>query len=162
MVLKLVRFISLFCAALIAGVAFCHVLELPNKMTLPAATWLNIQQVLYRGFGAKAGAIEVMAIVSTLTLLFLIDKRRISFFLTLVASVCFVAGLTIWFAMVAPINHLVDSWTVTSLPAAWMEARNQWEYGHATHATFFIVGLIALILALLADISTKNNHASFK
>jgi hypothetical protein len=151
MVANIFRLISLLCAALIAGVAFCHVLELPNKMTLPAATWLNVQQVLYRGFGSKAGSIEVAAVVSTLVLLFLIRKRRMSFVLTLIASVCFVAGLVIWFMVVNPVNLLVDSWTVTSLPADWTDARNQWEYGHATHAALFIVGLVALILSVLAE-----------
>ena len=65
MVLKIARFIALLLAALIAGVTFCHVLELPNKLTLSASTWLQVQQVLYRGFGPKAGLLEVAAAVST-------------------------------------------------------------------------------------------------
>lgn len=57
MILKIARFISLLFTALTAGVAFCHALELPNKLTLPADPWLNVQQVLYRGFGAKVGPV---------------------------------------------------------------------------------------------------------
>lgn len=158
MVLKLVRLFSLLCTALIAGIAFCHALELPNKMTLPADTWLNVQQVLYRGFGAKAGPIEVGAIVSTLVLLFLVRKRRMAFVWTLVASVCLVAGLVIWFRVVNPVNLLVNSWTTATLPANWAQARDQWEYGHATHAALFIVGLVALILSVLADTTTGKAH----
>ena len=158
MVLKIVRFVSLLCTALIAGVAFCHVLELPNKLTLPAATWLNVQQVLYRGFGAKADPIEVAAVFSTLALLVLIRKHRTSFVLTLIASVCLVAGLVVWFTIVNPINLLADAWTLASLPVDWTQARERWEYGHATHAALFIAGLIASLLAVLAETTAGNTQ----
>lgn len=160
MILKIIRFISLLFTALISGVAFCHVLELPNKLTLPASTWLNVQQVLYRGFGAKTGFIEVGAILSTIMLLFLIRKHQISFVLTLIASICLVAALIVWFTIVNPVNLKVDSWTLASLPADWAQARNQWEYGHAIHAALFTVGLIAQILSVLADTTVNNTHNS--
>lgn len=158
MVLKLVRFINLICAALIAGIAFCHALELPNKMTLPAETWLTVQQILYRGFGAKAGPIEVGAVVSSLILLFLVRKHRSAFVWSLIASVCFVAGLVLWFQVINPVNLLVDSWTPTTLPKNWMQVRDQWEYGHAAHATLFILGLIAAIIAVLADATSGDQR----
>jgi hypothetical protein len=50
-----------------------------------------VQQVLYRGFGAKAGSIEVGAVFSTLALLFLIRKRQTSFVLTLIALPRFIS-----------------------------------------------------------------------
>ncbi|MBE9166642.1 DUF1772 domain-containing protein [Pleurocapsales cyanobacterium LEGE 06147] len=156
MMLKIVRFLSLLFTSLIAGVGFCHVLELPNKMTLPATTWLNVQQSLYRGFAIKAGSIEIGAIVSTLALLFLLRKQRMSFVWTLIASVCLVAGFVVFFSMVYPVNLLVENWTATSLPTNWTNARDRWEYGHAIHAAFFIFGLVALILAVLADTTTDR------
>lgn len=156
MVLKITQFIALLLAALIAGVTFCHVLELPNKLTLSAPIWLQVQQVLYQGFGPKAGAMEVGAAVSTLVLLFLVRKRRLTFSLTLVAAVCFVAALIVWFQVINPVNLLVNSWTIETLPANWAQARHQWEYGHATHAAIFIMGLVALILSVLAD--TVDSH----
>lgn len=156
MALKLVRFINLVCAALIAGIAFCHALKLPNKMTLTAETWLTVQQILYRGFGAKAGPIEVSAVGSSLILLFLVRKHRSAFIGSLVASICFVAGLVLWFQMIKPMNLLVDSWTPPTLPANWTQARDQWEYGHVAHATLFILGLIASIIAVLADTTNSD------
>lgn len=160
MILKLVRLFSLLCAALISGIAFCHALELPNKMTLPAETWLTVQQILYRGFGAKAGPLETGAVLSSLLLLFLVRKHRSTFLWTLIASVCFVAGLVLWFQVINPINLLVDAWTPATLPATWQQARDQWEYGHVAHATLFIFGLVASILAVLADIPTSSKEKS--
>lgn len=158
MVLKITRLTSLLFTALIAGVAFCHVLELPNKLTLPASTWLTVQQVLYRGFGAKTSFIEVGAIFSTIMLLFLVRKHRISFVLTLIASICLVAALVVWFMIVNPVNLKVDIWTLPTLPADWKLARNQWEYGHVIHAALFIVGLVTLILSVLADTTAPNKY----
>lgn len=162
MILKIVRLINLLCAALISGIAFCHALELPNKMTLPADTWLIVQQILYRGFGAKAGPIEVCAIVSSLMLLFLVRKRQIAFIWTLVASVCFVAGLVLWLQVINPANLVVDSWTIATLPANWTQVRDQWEYGHVAHETLFILGLVASILAVLADTNVSSAQTKKK
>ena len=160
MILKIVRLISLLCAALTSGIAFCHALELPNKMMLPADTWFNVQQMLYRGFGVKAGSIEVGAVVSSLMLLLLVGKRQAAFIWTLIASVCFVAGLVLWFSVVNPANLLVDSWTTATLPSNWMQIRDQWEYGHVARATFFILGLVASILAVLADTTTNSDRGN--
>jgi len=41
-VLKTVRFVCLYLTALLTGLLFCHLLELPNKMKLPAGTWLAV------------------------------------------------------------------------------------------------------------------------
>jgi len=158
MVLNITRFLSLLFTALIAGVAFCHVLERPNKLTLPASTWLQVQQHLYNEFGPVAGSIEVAAVVSTLALLFLVRKRRIAFMWTLIASVCLVAALTLWFMVVNPVNLLVNNWTIASLPDNWQQARNRWEYGHTIHAVLFAIALVASILAVLSDTTTSNTR----
>ena len=51
MILKIARLFSLVFTAIATGVALCHALELPNKMALSATTWLDIQKILYNGFG---------------------------------------------------------------------------------------------------------------
>lgn len=154
MVLKTVRLISLLLTALAAGVAFCHALELPNKMAMPASTWLNVQKVLYNGFGRILGPVEYGALVATLVVLFLVRKRRTVFVLTLLASLLLVAGLVVWTSFVGPANLRVD--TATSVPPDWTQVRNQWEYGHATRAALFVFGLVALILSVLADIPASK------
>jgi hypothetical protein len=58
--------------------------------------------------------------------------------------------------VVNPVNLLVNSWTLPSLPTDWTQARDRWEYGHATHAAVFAIGLVASILAVLSDTTTGN------
>ena len=151
MALKSVRFISLLSTALLAGLLFCHALELPNKMKLDAASWLTVQQVLYNLFGPVASVIEPVAIVSTLALLVMARGRRLAFALTFLASLCLVAHLAEWFAVVDPVNRELNVWTQASMPADWTRARDRWEYGHAAGAALAIAALVALILATLAD-----------
>ena len=151
MALKTVRFVSLLLTALVAGLLFCHALELPNKMKLGAATWLTVQHTLYNAFGPVAGLIEPVAIVSTLALLAMVRGRRMVFALTLLASLCLVAHLAEWFAVVNPVNLEVNGWTEASMPADWARAHDRWEYGHAAGAGLTIVARSALILAALAD-----------
>ncbi len=154
MVLKTAQLFSLLLTALAAGVAFCHALELPNKMALPASTWLDVQKDLYDGFGRILGPIEYGALGATLVVLFLVRKRRTVFVMTLIASVCLVAGLVVWMSFVGPANLRVD--TATSVPPDWMQVRNQWEYGHATRAVLFVVGLVALLLSVLTNTSASE------
>ncbi len=147
MILKTAQLFSLLLTALAAGIAFCHALELPNKMALPASTWLQVQKVLYNGFGQILGPVEYGALVTTLVVLFLVRKRRMAFRLTLLASVLIVAGLVVWASFVGPANFRVDA--ATSVPPDWMQVRDRWEYGHATRAVLFVVGLVALLLSVL-------------
>jgi hypothetical protein len=156
MILKIARLFSLLFTAIATGVALCHALELPNKMALSATTWLDIQKILYNGFGKVLGPVECGALLTTLFVLFLIRKRRRTFILTLVSSVSIAIALIVWLSFVAPANFRVD--TALTVPTDWMQIRNQWEYGHATRAGLFLVALITLSLSILFDIPIGNNR----
>jgi hypothetical protein len=117
MTLKIARFFSLLLTALATGVAVCHVLELPNKLALPAVAWWGLQQVLYNGFGRILGPVEWASLFSTLLVLFLVRRRPAAFVLTLVSALCIAAELIIWVSFVGPANVRVD--TSASVPADW-------------------------------------------
>lgn len=151
MALKVVRFTSLLLTALLAGMLFCHLLELPNNMKLPEGLWLAVQQHLYNDFGPVASIIEPAAIATTLLLAFMLRRHRPAFGLTVFAALCLIAHLVEWFLVVNPVNIRVNSWTIATIPADWAGARNRWEYGHAVGAALAIAALAALIAASLAD-----------
>ncbi|AFY54303.1 hypothetical protein Riv7116_1758 [Rivularia sp. PCC 7116] len=156
MILNIARLLSLVLTSIATGVALCHALELPNKMALSATMWLNVQKVLYNGFGKILGPIEYGALVTTLLVLFLVRKQRRTFILTLITSVLIAIALIVWLSFVGPANLRVD--TALTVPIGWMQIRNQWEYGHATRAGLFLVALIALSLSILSDIPIGNNR----
>lgn len=149
MTLKISRFFSLLLTALATGVAFCHLLELPNKLALPAVAWWGLRQVLYNGFGRILGPVEWVALFSTLLVLFLVRRRPDAFMLTLVSALCITAELIVWVTFVGPANVRVD--TSASVPADWIQVRDQWEYGHAARAALLLIGLSTLNLSVLMD-----------
>jgi hypothetical protein len=128
-ILSLVRFFSLILTALLAGMLFYHVLELPNKMKLPANTRLAVQRLLYNEFGPVASVIEPLAIVLTLLLAVLVRERRSILALTASAAVCEIAHPAEWFAVVNPVNLRINSWMPSKLPANWTQARSRWSMG---------------------------------
>ena len=151
MILKTVRFLSLLLVALTLGMTFCHVMEIPGKLRLGGAAWLTVQHNLYVAFGILGAVIEVLAILATWVVVFLVRRRRPAFFWTLGAAICVTAGLADWFLLVAPMNAALSGWTPETLPVDWTSYRNQWEVGHAIHAALFGLGFSALVDALLAE-----------
>lgn len=151
MTLKAVRFLNLLLVALTLGMAFGHVMEVPGKLRLDGAAWLTVQHNLYVAFGVLGAAIEVLAIVLSWAVFFLVRRRRPARSWTLAAVVCVTAALAVWFAVVAPVNAVLSGWTPETLPADWTGYRDRWEAGHALHAALFGLGFSALVVALLAE-----------
>jgi len=151
-VVRVVRFVSILLVALIFGLAFCHVMEIPGKLRLNATEWLAVQQHLYIAFGAPVGAaIEVGSILMTWLLVLLVRNRRPAFYWTLAAAICVSVGMAEWFTLVAPMNSILGVWTAEAVPADWARVRDRWEIGHAIHAALFGLGFAALVIALLVE-----------
>lgn len=151
------RFITLVLAALLMGTTFCHVLEWPAKMQYPASLYLTLHRTLYVAFGPPGpGAfIEIGAILAAAVLVFLVRRRRPAFWLTLVGAVCLAAGLGVYFAFIESANVAMRSMVIDAPPADWTRWREQWEYGHAAHFAFHLVGFSALALSVILETSTR-------
>lgn len=148
--LKIIVLIAIVLTGLSAGVAFAHLLELPNKMQLSATDYLLVQQRLYEGFGQVLGPIELGALLSAIAFTILSRKHRLSFRLGAAGAACIAAALVVWQLHNGPANEAVDAWRVDSLPANWRIYRDRWEYAHAARAGLYILGLGVLILAVLS------------
>jgi len=159
MLLKAWRFITIMLAALSMGIAFCHLLEMPSKMTYTGALWLALLQTLYGAFGTIGGVIEIGAVVTAAVLVFLVRRRRPAFGWTLLGTLCLLAAHIAWWVWVAPVNATMVPLTPETLPAGWTALRNQWEYTHAARAILQILGLGALLFSILAENSAEGgNH----
>ncbi|MFO1432442.1 MAG: DUF1772 domain-containing protein [Candidatus Competibacteraceae bacterium] len=145
MALNLVRFLSLFFAALALIPAGAHLAELPNKIGLSASDYLVVQQI-YRGW-ALAGIVVIGALLSTLVLVLMLYSRRKPFMLALIAFLCIAGTQIIFWTFTYPVNQQTANWTV--LPANWPALRDQWEYSHAVSAGLNLIALVSLILSLL-------------
>jgi len=151
MLIKIWRFITLMLTALLMGMTFCHVLEMPAKMRYPASFYLTIHRSLYVAFGPpNVGAfIEIAAILAAVVLVFLVRKSRPDFWWTLIGAVCLVVGLIVFFVMVEPANVAMKRMIIDMPPDDFFYWRNQWEYGHAAHFVMHFLGFSALLLSIL-------------
>lgn len=159
MFVRAVRFVSLMLTALTSGVVFSHVLKRRNKATLPAPAYLDAQQVLLRGWAKTAGQVESGALLSTAVGLILVRKRRPAVLLTAVGTGCLAAMIGVWAAWINPINKQVDAWTVESLPTDWKHVRDRWEQLHVARFGLSLIGLSALLLAVLSETSHTADEA---
>jgi len=138
-------FCSLLFVGLALGPSLGHLLELPNKIGLPADAYLQVQQI-YRGW-ALLGVVVAAELLSTGALAFALRRRRREFGFAVVAFLCVVAAQVDFWAATYPANAATDQWRM--LPAHWESLRTQWEYSHAAGATLNLAAFIALILAVL-------------
>jgi Anthrone oxygenase len=137
---RTLRWISLLATTVPLGATVAHVMELPNKFSLDGPRWLAVQQSLYRAWGPFVAPFEIIAIVATWVLTYLVRGRRPAFGLTLVAALCLTTMMAVFFLFNEPVNAAFADWTTETLPADWQDYRLQWEFSHA----------IGFVLALTA------------
>lgn len=140
---------ALILAALTMGMAFAHVLELPEKMSYAPRLWTALNQTLYQYFAVVGGPVEVANVVLLGFLAAGERRRRPRCRGFLLAAGCFAVALAVWFAVVNPANQQVASWPVNHVPVGWGRWRSQWEYGHAVRFALMLAGYCALARAVL-------------
>jgi hypothetical protein len=89
--LRIWRFATLMPTALSAGVALCHLMEMPARRNYAPALWSRVTNIegTYWLFGPPVGAsIEGGALSTAVVLSIFVRKRRRAFTLTLVGAVC--------------------------------------------------------------------------
>lgn len=151
--LRTLRFVGLFSTALAAGVAFAHLLEMPNKLALGSEGYLFVQQRLYEGFGRVIGPVEALAFAGALGVALLLafgKGRRADLLANALGAALILAALVVWQVWVGPVNRQVDTWTTAaSMPADWTRLRASWEYGHAARAVLFALALASMLAGAL-------------
>ena len=160
MILKTLRFITLLLVALWMGLEFSHTLELPPKVQYDGRLYVTIQNTLYQYFGAPGpGAIvTVGALVSAIALLLLVRKRRPAFYWTLIGTLCLAFAFpVVYFWQIEPVNGVFRQATSDTLPANWMQLRQQWEYGHFTNFVLTLFGFSTLLMSVLVETSSNRS-----
>lgn len=157
MTLTIVRFIALFLAAVGFGLTLAHVLEAPGERALTGAAWLAVQHNYYGGFAIAGGIAEVVGLIATLVILYLVRHRRALALWTLVAALGPLAMLIFYFIGNAPLNAQIASWTAATLPSGWEQTREAWSNWHTASAVAACVWLVILLITTLRDTRAKDS-----
>jgi hypothetical protein len=138
------RFASLLLNALASGVVFSHVLERPGKLALSPATYLQVQQTLFKTYGVVVGALETLALLATAAW-WAMDRAP----LVGLAALADAAMIGVWALWINPINQQVNRWQPDTLPVDWARLRDRWEMLHTIRAVLSLAALGALLLAVI-------------
>lgn len=151
MLIRAWRFVTILLTALLMGMTFSHVLEMPAKMQYDPGLYLVVHRSLYVAFGwPYLGAfIELGAVLTAVVLVYLVRKENFACYLTLLGAVCLVAGLVVYFVFIEPANTAMRAMAIQAPPYDWDAWRRQWEYGHAVHFALHLIGFSALVLSAL-------------
>jgi hypothetical protein len=149
------RFLSLLLVVLTMVPSAAHLLELPNKISLPAQDYLTVQQI-YRGW-ALLGIVIIGAVLSTAAHLIVLHLARRPYAIVAVGLACLIAGQAVFWTFTFPVNQETVNWTV--LPEGWTQLRAQWEYSHAAGALLNFSAFLALLWAALRERDGSSDRA---
>lgn len=155
--LKTLRFVSVLCAALVVVPTLTHDLEVVGKRQLSGEEWLQVQHTFSGGFALVGGVGEMLDLIPTGVLTYLLRKRRTGFILTLIAALCFADTLAVFAFGNQSINQYIATWTPRALPATWRQARDVWDAFHAARSVLVALAFVTLLIALLRDILQKKS-----
>lgn len=148
--LRLLRTATLTCTALVMGLAFAHVLELPQKMAYGFDQYARVQHTLYAYFAYVGGPLEVLAIILAVVLTVLLRRAGAPYGWTAAGTVVIAVGLAEWALVVQTANMRMADWTAGAAPADWTSVRARWEFGHLAHFLLFLTGFLLLLWPSLA------------
>lgn len=123
-------------------------------MAYDAEIYTAVTSTLYRLFGLVGGPIQVGALLAAIVLTFLV-RRRPAFRPTLIGTLGLALSLGLWAALVAPVNA---EWAEAlragpaSAPAAYLELRPRWEYGHVAAFAAWFAGFSILLYSVVRDV----------
>jgi hypothetical protein len=147
--LRFLRFVAITCAALVLGLTLAHVLEAPGKAQLTGAEWLAIQRAFYGGYAIVGGITEIVGLIASLALAYLLRAERVAAGLALLAALCFAGTLLTFLFGNNPINQQAASWTPETLPTTWPQTRDAWDRAHTISAVFAAIAYCALLTEAL-------------
>ena len=120
MLIRIWRFTTLVLTALLTGMTFCHVLEMPAKLQYSAPMYLALHRTLYVAFGPpNIGVFVEMGAILSSAVLVLLVRRRAGFWPTLIGAGCLLMGLLTYFAQVEPANAALKMMAVEAPPEDW-------------------------------------------
>lgn len=151
MKIRVLRAVALLLAALTTGLLFAHLLELGPKFGYPPELYIQLNNSLYFWYGTLGALLYLGSIVAAGVLTWLVRRRRAARAWTGAAATLQVAALVTYFALVEPVNQRLRALPTGTVPDDFAALRAQWEFGHATEFTLFLVAFVLLVVSVLRE-----------
>jgi len=144
MALALIRFLSIILAALLAGVSFGIWIGFsPGRLSQSA--YLEQQQNLVASLKTLMIALVVLGALITGVSAFLQRTNKVVFLSLLIATLSLISCMIITKFGNVPIDDMVMTWTVGTMPANWTTLRDNWVSFHIMRTWTELVALVLIV-----------------
>jgi uncharacterized membrane protein len=150
--LPIVRFIALVATGLLAGIFLGDRMGLGfARPALPATSFVQLQQIQHVHFVRMMPVLQIAALLSTLTWLFLLraDVRSSQFAVVALAAICLLVVFGLTMAINVPINNTLMTWNASAPPGDAMEIWKRWEQVNTVRAIISPIGFALQVLGLI-------------
>ena len=150
--LPIVRFVALVATGLLAGIFLGDRMGLGfARPALPASSFVQLQQIQHVHFVRMMPVLQIAALLSTLTWLFLLraDVRSSQFAVVALAAICLLVVFGLTMAINVPINNTLMTWNASAPPGDAMEIWKRWEQVNTVRAIISPIGFALQVLGLI-------------
>ena len=151
---SIIRFVALVSTGLLAGIFLGDRMGLGfARQALPASSFVQLQQIQHVHFVRMMPVLQIAALLSTLTWLFLLRSsvRSSQFAVIALAAICLLVVFGLTMAINVPINNTLMTWNAAAPPGDAMEIWKRWEQVNTVRAIIspisFALEVLGLILA---------------
>ena len=151
---SIIRFVALVSTGLLAGIFLGDRMGLGfARPALPASSFVQLQQIQHVHFVRMMPVLQIAALLSTLTWLFLLRSsvRSSQFAVIALAAICLLVVFGLTMAINVPINNTLMTWNAAAPPGDAMEIWKRWEQVNTVRAIIspisFALEVLGLILA---------------
>jgi uncharacterized membrane protein len=148
--------VAAFLSGLFTGLMLTFLIVIQRVLvSLSASEYTRIMQGLIAGADRPpiVPAIVIVTVLAPLVTLIQMrhDRQSPVFRLTLIGWVLFVLGvLVVTVGFNAPINNVINTWSVQAPPADWMETRDRWNQLNLLRTPASALAFLCFLLALAA------------
>jgi hypothetical protein len=103
----------------------------------------------FRLFVVVGAPMDLAAIAFPAVLALMLRDDRLAFRFAVAAAILYAGALAAWFALVAPANNVLSTWTPGPVADDFEAIRWRWETGHMVVATVKLAGFASLVFSLL-------------
>ena len=151
---SIIRFVALVSTGLLAGIFLGDRMGLGfARPALPASSFVQLQQIQHVHFVRMMPVLQIAALLSTLTWLFLLRSsvRSSQFAVIALAAICLLVVFGLTMAINVPINNTLMTWNAAVPPGDAIEIWKRWEQVNTVRAIIspisFALEVLGLILA---------------
>ncbi|WP_299873644.1 DUF1772 domain-containing protein [uncultured Cocleimonas sp.] len=105
----------------------------------------NVRHSMFFIFFFGGGAFSVIAILFNLK-----QRRSVSFWMLVLASVIYIVGVIIYTKQVnLPLNYYTESWNITNLPNDWEATRDSWNSANLLRVVTSFIAFLMCVAAFV-------------